>query len=677
MGRLLTGTGHGRARACGAAALAFAVLGATPALAAVPHPHTGRLPGFPRYRGVMPVRAPATAVRAREGLIAEAFAAARRAARARGGSAPAPQLEPNPRGGTCPLLPYAVTGNVCYEGGPVLHEPPVHLIFWQGKPGSAGEEKVLAFPGHYKETIERYFGDVAAATAAGAPGNVYAADAQYAEAPHAGLEKVRFGAGDAVVDAESFPVHEATVCERVKEAAEGPCVLDKDIQEVVSKQIAANPGWGPPGVGNLYYVFTAPGVGSCASFGCAYRAYCGYHGDFGGNGLSVGEQSIYANIPFAGASVEGEKVCDSAVHPSEEKDEGTDAAIDVVSHELSEAITDPLGSQCKNAKAKECEPFSWTDIIGQEIGDKCVPPDSTIFANFNQALEAPFSEALTATPFAAINQLINGHGYWTQTEWSNDGGESSGACVQRLVKANFAQSSAITFDASSSGEAGDPIVYWVWNFEAGVSGAQQFGTAEPVILHAYPVAGPRPVTLTVFDKYGNSNTVTKEIEGGTQPPPPAPAPPAGPTVVTATTTTSVTSAAPVAKYSASQLAGILGLPRAGAKLPGLGTITVGHGACPPACSVSARLIANVTTSTHHRRVTKTVQIGSAMLAIASGGTGTIALQLNSSGRSLLRRQHTLSVQLQLTVGDQEGGNWQLSRSFTLTATGSKSAHPRH
>jgi hypothetical protein len=138
----------------------------------------------------------------------------------------------------------------------------------------------------------------------------------------------------------------------------------------------------------------------------------------------------------------------------------------------------------------------------------------------------------------------------------------------------------------------------------------------------------------------------------------------------------VSASTPVAHYSSSDVAAKLGLPRSGAKLAGLGTITFGHGGCPPACSVSARLYTKAKSAGRGQHATKNVLIGTVSLTIANGGTGTIALRLNAKGRSLLRSKHHLAVQLQLTVTGPEGGSWQIVRSFTLNASASKSSRRR-
>jgi hypothetical protein len=74
-----------------------------------------------------------------------------------------------------------------------------------------------------------------------------------------------------------------------------------------------------------------------------------------------------------------------------------DQAINTMSHELNESVTDPAGG-------------SWYDINGYENGDKCA---------WN------FGSVLGGTSGQLYNQVINGAHYFLQQEWSN---QSSG-CV--------------------------------------------------------------------------------------------------------------------------------------------------------------------------------------------------------------------------------------------------------
>ncbi|MDE3069621.1 MAG: hypothetical protein KGJ43_02710, partial [Acidobacteriota bacterium] len=141
------------------------------------------LPGLPAQRGLVPVLGSAAATRARERLVRGAFSAAqaRAAARLLGLTPPGGTLVENEQ----PLPPCASaaeeelalsTHDVCYHGGPVLHDPTVHLIFWQGPPGL---EHVSLFPPEYRKIIEQYF--VGLAAESGHTSNVFAIDPQYFE----------------------------------------------------------------------------------------------------------------------------------------------------------------------------------------------------------------------------------------------------------------------------------------------------------------------------------------------------------------------------------------------------------------------------------------------------------------------------------------------------------------
>src|SRR5207248_9221886 len=116
---------------------------------------------------------------------------------------------------------------------------------------------------------------------------------------------------------------------------------------------------------------------------CAYSYFCAYHSDFTDDG---GNDYIYSNMPFAATPQ-----CDLGNHPN---GDGADATINVTSHEHNEAITDPLGNAW------------WHDSTGNENGDNCA---------------WDFGSSIGSTPNGTFNQLINGHVYSVQGEWSNNG----------------------------------------------------------------------------------------------------------------------------------------------------------------------------------------------------------------------------------------------------------------
>ncbi len=648
-----------------ATAATFALAAAAASATAVPHPSAGRLPSFPVLRGVIPVLASKADVSAHEKLVNEAFEAAR-ASRGSGGT-------PVPNEGALPRCLEEFeeeltffTQDMCYRGGPVLHGPRIHLIFWQGEPGAVGEENVKAFPGSYEATVTRYFKDVTHDS--GLTSDSYAVDAQYWEeqAPRAfisGEYKFSFEpATDVTVDNTAFPKHLTGGCTDATQYSEGPCLLDSDIQKEVEKVAGTSKG-----LGDIYLVLTPPGVGGCfesESGECAYRQYCAYHSDFGGDGKTVGLQTLYADLPYIG-EVRG---CDSGVHPNEElapeaeekgEDHGADAVIDTASHELNEAVTDPIGSQCDENALKAiigCEKNAWTDAIGQEVADKCLPPETTIAGIYGE----PLGELLPRQPASFYNQLVSGNHYWAQREWSNEAGLFEGACVQRAIGASFTVSAGaaatvpMTLDGSPSGAPGDPATYWVWNF----GGGEQIGTASPTLSHTFAQAGEQLVALTAYDRYGNAEATVESFNVGPAPSPPPPPVTPAPLVIREPVTPG--------HLTAAQLAAKLGLPGNGKKLSGNGPFGLGHAECPPACGVTLQLYAKEPKVSHKRRTSRWVLAGSAHLTLSAKGAGSLTVSLNAKGRVLLHKIHRAAARLVVTVEGQEGGTWQIVRSLTLT-----------
>jgi len=152
-------------------------------------------------------------------------------------------------------------------------------------------------------------------------------------------------------------------------------MTDAQLQAEVSSAIQ-RAHWTPSST-TEFFLFTAPGVGSClGGAGCAFTDYCAYHSATSGG-------VIYANQPF----VENVGGCDAGHHPNPQPG---DAVLNVVSHEHNESITDPFGN-------------AWYDLFGYEDGDKCA-----------------WSWGLpTGSGSSAYNQIINGHHYMLQLEYSN------------------------------------------------------------------------------------------------------------------------------------------------------------------------------------------------------------------------------------------------------------------
>ncbi|MBV6522572.1 MAG: hypothetical protein MNPFHGCM_02720 [Gemmatimonadaceae bacterium] len=112
----------------------------------------------------------------------------------------------------------------------------------------------------------------------------------------------------------------------------------------------------------IYAVFSGPGVNLGGGFG---TQYCAYHGFFPRPGYP-GQWIIYTvqphNADFVGACT----AVNTPASGSPNDDFAADATINVLSHELEEAVTDPGLN-------------AWYDAFGQENADKCAWTFGTLF----------------------------------------------------------------------------------------------------------------------------------------------------------------------------------------------------------------------------------------------------------------------------------------------------------
>jgi hypothetical protein len=259
------------------------------------------------------------------------------------------------------------TNNLSYHGGPVMQTNTVYAIYWV----PAG----YTVSTNYEADVNRFFGDVAAAQ--NATSNVYGIDTQYS-----GISN-QSTFGGYLVDTSNLP---PSGC---RDNYTSVCLSDSQITTEIANDVGSK-GWsnGSPTVSStsLFLLFTANGIGSCSGSSCAFSQYCAYHGDLG-NGAT------YANMPYADTVA---AACDSGQYPN--GDPAADSEINLITHEHNETITD------ENLNA-------WYDQRGYEIGDKCA---------WN------FGSALGSTSYGSYNQVINGHDYYVQQEWSN---KSSGCAL--------------------------------------------------------------------------------------------------------------------------------------------------------------------------------------------------------------------------------------------------------
>lgn len=160
-------------------------------------------------------------------------------------------------------------------------------------------------------------------------------------------------------------------------------VTDGQIQAEVRKAQTAM-GWSG-GLGHNFFVVTGPGEAVCASFGCSNTQFCGYHGTLSDVHSA---ETAYESIPYPGSGC----LVASTQLPT---DTVTNTAVNVVSHELFETITDP---------GVDFNDYGWYDAAGYEIGDKCAyiwglisatdgEGDITTGAGDNYLIQEEFSNA--------------------------------------------------------------------------------------------------------------------------------------------------------------------------------------------------------------------------------------------------------------------------------------------
>jgi PKD repeat protein len=371
----------------------------------------------------------------------------------------------------------AFFSNLDYNGGPVMPSNTNYTIYWD--PAGAP-----AYPAEYQSGINEYLENLASDS--GGHENTDSVSTQYNDAAGAFAVYDSHFAG-AIVDTDPYP---ANGCTRAK-----ICLTDAQLQAELQSYITAH-GL-PHDLSHEYFMLTPPGVESCfeasgqeCSAGSSKPVYCAYHGNIP---LSGGE-IIYANDPY----VTGNEGCDDGNHPNDKPSDG--ALEGGLSHEHNESITDPEPND------------AWTDIGGSggEEGDKC---------------EGSMGTTLGKAPDgASYNQIINGHLYWYQEEWSNLGHE----CRQRLTfkgaepTATFTSSQEtgekMSFNAAGSTAPGG-VAHYNWQFNDGPGLANPVETTTPTVTHTFPAQGTYLVALTVFAANGTSIGTSQSVTVGTPPGP--------------------------------------------------------------------------------------------------------------------------------------------------------------
>ncbi len=117
-------------------------------------------------------------------------------------------------------------------------------------------------------------------------------------------------------------------------------VTDGDIQQLLQQEISGNAAFPQPSANTLYFVFLPSGTTVVQGGSSSCQQFCGYHD-------SIGTQILYAVMPYPDCPG-----CLGGIAL-------LDALTSTCSHELCEAVTDPIPGQ------------GWYDDANGEIGDIC------------------------------------------------------------------------------------------------------------------------------------------------------------------------------------------------------------------------------------------------------------------------------------------------------------------
>jgi hypothetical protein len=278
-----------------------------------------------------------------------------------------------------------ILGVVPHHPGGLAQAPIGHPL---SKAIRAAGPATLTFDAKYQPVINQFLIDVAHDS--GGADNVYPIANQYTDGSGAIQYKSTFGG--------SYVAHNPLPASGCNDGSSSYCLTDQQLQNEIQATLTAT-GW-HGGLDHIFFLVTPNGVGSCFSAAgqCSTDTFCAYHSAFT---ASSGEDVIYANEPYE-APLPGCTGTGDATHRAQgfPNDVDADTTVNTISHEHNEAITDPFGD-------------GWIAVDGNENGDLCA---------------FGFGTPLGGTPgVSAWNQVINGHHYDLQQEYSN----IPAGCIQR------------------------------------------------------------------------------------------------------------------------------------------------------------------------------------------------------------------------------------------------------
>jgi PKD repeat protein len=387
----------------------------------------------------------------------------------------------------------ASDATLTYHGGIVLHSTRPYLVFWD--PGNAISAGTRAL-------FDRYLTDTAADVSLS--DDVYGVTRQYTDsAGYAASGETYVPAQQSIVDTQPFPV--TGDCTTVG-GPDPTCLTDAQLQDELQRLISARglpTGTGPDAP--VYFVITPADTDVCTPDGsCAQSDFCAYHSTFSGAASEV----LYAAIPL----LDADKACqeDDTSALQDPNGDPADVAVDDLSHEYNESITDPQFD-------------AWYSADQQEEADNCqmwAPAEDPV----NGASPLAYAPALGGDPAAGtlFDQLIDGDRYYTQSEWSNGDGQCELAPSAGRVSPAFT-ASAVTVAVGgpevftpSAETSTNAVSSSTWNFGDGSPAAFTAGAAvsRP---HVFAAPGTYSVSLTLVDDRGNLATATRTVRASVRP----------------------------------------------------------------------------------------------------------------------------------------------------------------
>jgi hypothetical protein len=301
--------------------------------------------------------------------------------------------------GVCP----GCTPPLINKGGPVMGtaaqsgEVTITPIYWTPAGYGYPEQNGATGP-TYQQAINQYITDIAADS--GKNTNVYNVNTQYSSI------KYLIHAGTPLTDTDVFPTTgQCTPTSTVYTACITQAEYKAELEAFTKAQGL------PADLGHLYVLLFPKFVqeldpGTPAVYSNQY--YCGVHGAFT---PKAGGTLVFAEEPYDTTS------CFAINDTIGNLD--ADTEINVLSHEIDEAITDPLSSPNR----------AWNDSSGWESADECAGNYGTALGTFDSGV---------GYPVGSYNQVINGHDYYTQTNFDNGAyaalGKGNG-CTQKLYVA--------------------------------------------------------------------------------------------------------------------------------------------------------------------------------------------------------------------------------------------------